>query len=473
LKFKKENLENHQARITAEVDQVSFENYKRRAAKKISKKSKIAGFRPGKAPFEVVIRIHGEDYVQEQAVEILIDDIYPELIKKADINPSGPGRIEEIKSLNPPKIIFNIPLQPEVQLGDYRSIRKKYKLDVVTEEEINDVLHQLQIKFSTAESVDRPAKKGDLVALQLNANLTKPINEGKSEIIKDSPLEVIIGEKPKTEEPFPFEKFDDELIGLKVNDQKKIIHKYSPNSTFEKLQNKEIEYNIKIEGIKSLRLPELNDNFSKTAGGIDSLQELKKNIKPQLEDAKKREYDQQYFSELLEKIIDQSKIKYPPHILEDEANRVLSNFEGNLAQQNLDLETYLKLNNLKKDKFIEEDIKPAARHQLEHALVIEEISKQEKIELKKEKLEQAYTQTYLEMQATTNLKKLIRKSSKKRVTNAILIRASSRLINQQVLIRLQEIATGESNKKIKKDSANTDKREENEIKKIKGKQNEQ
>ena len=472
MKFLKENLENHQVRITAEVDQEIFENYKRRAAKKISKKSKIAGFRPGKAPFEVVIRIYGEDYVQEQAVEILLDDIYPKLIKEADIIPSGPGKIEEIKRLNPPKIIFMIPLQPKVQLGDYQSIRKKYKLEAVTEEEINDVLHSLQIKHSTAESVDRAAEKGDLVDLQLNANLTKPINDSKSKILKDYPLEVIIGDKPKNEEPFPFENFDDELIGLKVNNQKKITHEYSRNSTFKKLQNKEVEYKIKIESIKSLNLPELNDDFSKTVSGLSSLPELKKNIKSQLESAKKQEYDQLYYSELFEKIISQSEIKYPPHILEDEANRVLSNFKRNLAQQNLDLETYMKIHDLKKDKFIEKEIKPAAKHQLEQALVIEEITKQEKIEPKKEELERAYTQTYQEMQATTNLKKLIRKSSKKRVADAILIKASSLLINQQVLIRLKEIATGEIKKINIKKPENVDKREKNETKKIKGEQNE-
>ena len=443
LKFTKDLLENHQVKITVEIESVQFDQYKQRAARKISNDSKIAGFRPGKAPFDVVKRIYGEEAIDNEAVEMLVNDVYPQIIKEAEIKPSGPGTLEKIESKNPPKFIFLVPLEPEINLGDYHAIRKEYSPSSIDQEDIDKVLHRLQLNFATAESTDHPIQKGDLISIKINAKLTKPVESENPDVLINAPYQMIVGEEYPDQEKFPYEGFEKEIMNLNNGEDKKFSYKYPDNSSYEKLKGKEVEFDVNIQSVKSLKKSEINDDFAKTVGNFETLKALGDSIKKELEDTKTRDYDQNYFHDLIDKIISISTIKYPPQVLEDEIAQVLKTFEQDLAIQNLDLATYLKVNELDKDKFMKEEIEPAAKHQLEHSLILTEINKREKIELEKDELQEEYSQTFQEIQSTLDYKKLLRQFTSKGLADRVLMQAASRLMNKRIHKRLKEIATGE------------------------------
>ncbi len=442
MKFTKEILDDQQARITVEFETSLLEEFKLKAVRKISSKTKIAGFRPGKAPVDVVKRLYGEDVIEEEAIELLVNDVYPKLLKEAEVNPAAPGRLEKTESKNPPKFVFLIPLEPEVKLGDYHAIKMDYSPEPVKDEEIDKVIHRLQLNYSTAEPVEREAQKGDLVELKINAHLTHPTDGENAEFLKDSPYQLIIGEQDPSEDQFPFEGFESFIIGLKKNEEKNFKFTYSKTSSFEKLQGKEAEFSVLIQNIRELKKPELNDDFAKNLGNYETLAALRDSIKKELEETKTHDYDHKFYDDLVDKVISISEVKYPPQVLEDEIQRVLNNFEQNLATQNLDLNTYLKINQLEKDKFIENEIKSAAKHQLEQYLILEEIRKQEKIELEKEELQKAYSDSLVELQSNSDIKKLRKQFTSKELANRVLLQAASRLINKRVESRLQAIVTG-------------------------------
>lgn len=458
MKFEKKSLKDHQVQLTVKFDQEIFDQYKISAARKISSKSKVSGFRPGKAPLDVVKRIYGEEYVDEEALELLVHDKYPLLLEEAKIQPAAAGKLEKIEKVNPPEMIFIVPLEPVVELDDYQAIRKKFELPEITDKDINEVLHNLQLNYATAETVDRPAQKGDMVNFNLTATILNPAEGEDSELLKDSPYQMVIGEKQREE--FPYDGFDKELVNLKENDKKELTHKYPKNSSFEKLQGKEVKFNIKVSNVKGLTLPEVNDEFAKTVSGLETLDILKTSIKNQLAYTKNADYEEQYYNELIDEIIKQSKIAYPPVLLEEEIEHVLHDFEHNLSHQNMDLDIFLKLNKLEKDDFVEKEITPVAKRQLEHSLVLEQISKDEKIELKQEELEMAYRQTMYEYQTRDDFNKIKRELSPKKLANSILMQAASRLMNRQVLARLKQIANEEKveeneEKLIEKESKET------------------
>jgi len=441
LKFEKKTLKDHQVRLTVEFDQDAFDQYKNSAARKISSKSKVPGFRPGKAPLDVVKRIYGEDYVDEEALELLVHDKYPQLLDKAEIKPAAAGKLEKVETLNPPKLIFIVPLEPEVKLGNYKEIRKKFELPEITDQEVDEVLHNLQLNYATAQTVEREGKKGDLVNFKLTATLTNPDKGDDGEILKDSPYQMIIGEKSREE--FPYDGFDKELIGLNENDTKELTHKFPKNSTLEKLQGKEVKFEIVVNSVKELTLPEVSDEFAKDVSGLDSLEMLKTSIKNQLAYTKNGEYEEKYYNELIDEIISQSTIAYPPVLLEDEIEHVVHDFEHNLAHQNMDLDLFLKLNKMEKEDFLEKEIKPVAKRQLEHSLVLEQITEEEKIELQQDDLEQVYRQTMYEYQTRDDFNKIKRELSPKKLANSVLMQAASRLMNRQVLTRIRQIANDE------------------------------
>jgi trigger factor len=127
LKIDKQLLDDHQAKLTVEIEEEKMDEMKHRAAKKIARSIKIPGFRPGKAPYSVIARQVGEPAIMDEAMEILIKEVYPDIIKEADIKPYGMGQLENILSLDPVALEFLIPLDVEVTLGDYKSIRNEYQ----------------------------------------------------------------------------------------------------------------------------------------------------------------------------------------------------------------------------------------------------------------------------------------------------------------------------------------------------------
>ena len=451
MKFEKKELKDNQVEITVEADNELFQKAKVKAAISISKGSKIPGFRPGKAPYDVVKRTFGEDVIEERAVELLVNQIYPDLLKEAEIKPHGPGNLEEIISKNPPKFRFTVPLEPVIDLGDFKTVRLPYKLPKVERGAVEKVINNLQLTYATAEQADRPAEKGDLVSAKISAVLAIPEKDQEPNILKSTPHQVIIGEQTD-EEQFPFNDFGNQLIGLKAGESKEFTHKYSKDTNFDKLHGKEARFSVVVENVKSLTKPALDDAFSKTVG-FENFSDLEESIQLQLETRNKNDYENKYFDELMEKIIKKAKLKYPPQMLDDEIKDVLKSVEQDIARQNLDLDTYLKINNREKEDFIEKDIKPAAIKRLEHALVIDEISRQEKIELDQKELQKEYTKSFMQMQSAPNFRVLQKEFTTKKLSNILVMQAASRLMNQQTLEKLKSIATGKEENKKKVDTS--------------------
>ncbi|NTV35476.1 MAG: trigger factor [Anaerolineaceae bacterium] len=448
MKLETKIQDDHQIKITAEFEENSLEKYKRQAARKISEGTKIPGFRPGKAPFDVVRRLYGDDAIEKQAVEIMIDDVYPQIIDEAKIEPAASGQLEEIISSDPPKFSFVIPLAPEVELGKYQDIRKDYKFEGVADDEVESFLKRIQTSYATAEPVERPIEKGDLVYLKMKGTLKKIAEGENAEVIREAPMQTIVGENSMQEESWPFKGFSNELIGLNEKEEKTFSHKFKKDDASEELRGKEVEFHVTIESVKSLHLPEINDEFAKSTGNFETLEELKKSVLENLEKGKRDEFDRKYFDELIDEIIALSTIKYPPQVVEQEMESVLGSLQQDLAEQKMDLEAYLKLVQKDRETFLNDEIRPAAVKRLERSLVMDKLSHEEKIELSKEDLQKEFDKTLYDMQSTTDFKALRRKMSNERIANAIAMQAASKLMNNRILDRIKAIASGEGEVKI-------------------------
>lgn len=447
LKIEKQSRDDHQVKVIAEYEATELEKYKHQAARKIASKGKIPGFRPGKAPYDVIVRVYGDPAIEEEAIELMVEDQYPKILDEAKIDPAAPGTLEDIAKGDPIKFSFIIPLEPEVDLGEYKTLRKKYTVKPVAEKEITQFIDRLKKNYATAESVDRPSKEGDLVYVKLDAHLVNPTGDDKADLLKDSPLQVVIGEKDPEVVDFPYAGFGDNLVNLKANDEKVVPYTYPQDSKYDKLRGKEVEFHVKVESVKSLALPAFDDAFAQTVGEFETADKLKESIKEQLKNRAQAEYEQGYFDELIETLVKKATIKYPPQVLEHEMEHVEEHVKEDLAQQRMELDVYLKTLKKEKATWIEEDIKPAARKRLERSLVLDKLAKEEKIEIKNEDLQKEYTQIISEMQQSTEIKKLEKQLKNERVANALAMEAATRVLNRQVLNRLKDIATGKGEEK--------------------------
>lgn len=377
-------LQDHQAKLTVELEAEPFEAAKHRAARQIAKRTRIPGFRPGKAPYNVVLRTVGENHVVQEAMDLLLEEVYPKIIEQAEIKTYGPGQLSNIVSLDPPTLEFTVPLAPVVNLPEYDSIRFPYELSAVTDDDVDQVLQDLRDRYATFETVDRPAQDGDQVNLKLTAERKNPA-EGQDPFLYNDRSTVLTvnptDSEAKTE--WPYSGFSRNLVGLSAGDEKTFDYIYPEDAQIENLRSVEMNYRIKIETVKVRNLPELNDEFAKTLGEYENLEALRKEIHTGLGEQRKSDYDKTYQNQIVDHILSGADIHYPPQMLERETDAFLSQLENRLAQQNLDMSTYLKARQLDEEG-LRKEMQPSAEERLKRSLILMEIAKIEKIEVEEQ-----------------------------------------------------------------------------------------
>jgi trigger factor len=435
LNIEKQYQEDHSVKLIVEVDQEKMNAYKRRAATKLSSRSKIPGFRPGKAPYDLVVRTVGESAVTEQAIDLLIDAEYSNILKEADVNPSAAGSLESVESLEPPKLIFRVPLAPEVDLGDYHAVRLPYEWKSPEEKDIEAALQDMRQAYATTENVDRAIEIGDYVLLDVNSETTELNRTGFAAFIRN--------EDRDTE--WPYNGFAKELTGLKAGENKVVQHTFPEDWEVEALKSKSVEITATVKIVRGVILPDLDDELAKKTGAGETVEDLKKAVKEDTEKRSQDSYDDKYFVDLIEKIKEGATIKFHGHTLEHEGEHVLQDLAQRLAQQGMDLETYFKVRSTTREQFLETEVNPVARKRLERSLILDEIVRKEKIQIDNESLDAEYNSTIngLMMQGMDFSKVGGGKKGQRELSQAIAMESASRVMTRKALDMLKSIATGE------------------------------
>ena len=427
--------ENHEAKLVVEVEAEKMEQYKKRAARKISERSKIAGFRPGKAPYDIVVRNVGEQAIIEQAIDYFVDAEYSNILKEADVNPGAAGSLESIDSLEPPKLTFRVPLAPEVDLGDYLSLRIPYEWSAPSQDEVDKALTDLRQMYATTENVEREVQEGDYVLVDLKSETAEMNREGFAAFVR----------KEERDTEWPYNGFAKELVGMKPGDTKSVKHTFPEDWEVEELKGKEVEMEVTVKTVRAVTLPELDDEFAKTAGAGETLDELKEAVKKDVENRSKADYDDKFFVDLIEKIKEGATFKYHQNSLEHEGEHVLEDLSNRLGQQGMDLDTYFKVRNTTREQFIEDEVKPVARKRFERSLILDEIVRIEKLEVNNASLDAEFNQTLnaLVMQGLDINKVRGGKKGQQQLAQAVAMESANRVLTRNALELLKSIAVGE------------------------------
>ena len=387
MKIDVQSREDHQALLTVEVETALLEDAKQRAARHLSKHTKIPGFRPGKAPYALVQRVVGDEAILEEAVELLVNDVYPGALDEAKIEPYGPGTLEKIKSTTPPVFEFLIPLKAKVELGDYRSIRLPYEVKEVTDDDVENVIQGLGEQQAVIQPEERSAQEGDLVYAQLSGRRKNP-KEGEDEIFikeRTAPVNVLKeGEDDGNEWPFPG--FSRRLIGHSAGDEIAMDYVYPEDAAIESMRGVDAEIKAVIESVKSRTLPELNDEFAQSVGDFPTMEALREQIRKNLEEQNLQMANEDYDEKVLDQIVEVSTVKFPPQMLEREIDQVIDSLKERLERQRLDLDLYMKSRQIDKDG-LREEAKPVAESRIKKSLVLFEIADQIKVNVSSEELQ--------------------------------------------------------------------------------------
>lgn len=409
MKIETQPLDDHQVKLTLEVEPEAVLAAKQKAARHLSQRSKIPGFRPGKAPYQVVLRQYGEAAIIEDAIEHLVDDIYPKMIEESGIKPYGPGRLENVVSMEPMVLEFVVPLQSEVTLGDYSGIRVPFNPPGVEQDAVDTLIKELRERQAVLEDVDRPAEPGDVVEVHIRGERVEP-EEGKNPVIVDDmPASILIKseDEPRDLNEWPYPGFSVNLIGKSVGDELSVEQVLPEDLNFEELRGVAARFEVKIDDIKSRTLPDLNDEFATMVSDKDTLEDLTEDIRRMLEFQGKQDYFDEYDSQVLDAAVAVTEFKYPPQMIENEIDQFLESFKRRLQNENMDYDVYLKVRGID-EQALREEARPEAEKRAKRSLMLFEIARAQDFQVNRRALNERTNQTINQMTRNLNKKDMAR-----------------------------------------------------------------
>jgi trigger factor len=381
LKIETQDLENRQVEMKVEVPAEQLEKAMRGAARRLSKQTKIPGFRPGKAPYEIIIGKFGEEVVFEEALESLGQEVYRSGLEQSELEPYAPGMLEEIENRDPLTLRYVVPLAPEIDLGPYQSLRVPFEEAGITDDALEEALEELRQRQALIEPAERPAEDSDLVILDVYGELLEGDDDDKR-LIDSKEVSVLV--EPETD--FPVPGVYDHIVGISAGDERSFEFTFPEDYSAEDLQGKAATFKLACAEVKSRIVPEWSDDLAQNLGDFETLLDLRVKLRESLQEQANQENLSKYADEVLEKLLEQASVDYPPVVLEEELARSLRDLEVRLRGQNLTLEDFLKIED-KSEESLKEEMEPAARERIERGMVLGKLVDLEELDIESDEIQ--------------------------------------------------------------------------------------
>ena len=368
-----EKLEKNMAKLTVEVPAEEVEKAIQAAYLKEKNKISMPGFRKGKVPRAMIEKMYGAAIFYEEAANILIQDNYAKAMEesKEDIVSRPTIDVVQIESGKPFIFTAEVAVRPEVTLGKYKGVQVTKIDTTVTDEEVEAALEKEQQKNSRTVSVtDRPVQTGDTAVIDFEGFVDGVAFEGgKGE---NHPLEI-------GSHSF-IEGFEDQLVGHNVGEEVEVNVTFPEKYQAAELAGKPAVFKVKINEIKTKELPELNDEFAQDVSEFDTLAEYKEDLRKHLEVSKENDAKRAKEDEAIKKIIDKSTMELPDAMIDTQCENMINEFAQRISQSGLTMDQYMQFSGMTIGG-LKEQVRPEAITRIQSSLVLEQIAKEENIEV--------------------------------------------------------------------------------------------
>ncbi len=370
MKVTNEKTENSQVFLTIEMEPAEVETSLEASYHRLAKKTRIPGFRKGKAPRAVLEGYLGKEILLEDTLNNLLPKAYENAVKEQKIEAVAQPHIE-VTQTDPVVFKAIVPLMPTIELGDYHHIQVKSEPVELTEDDVSNTIEQLRHQQGTWEPVDRPVAFDALVVLNIESTIEdKPFinREGvQYQVLRDASM--------------PAPGFAEQLPGMKKDEEKEFKLQFPSDYSKDELAGKEASFKVKVIEIKQERLPELNDEFARGINPdfntMDSLRErISTNLRLHAEEQARVDFEER----VIEAAVDLSQVEFPPVLVEAEIDQLLSQQTRRWQMDGKGLEEYLKSIN-KTEEELREELRPLATKRVTQSLVLGKVAEEEKIEV--------------------------------------------------------------------------------------------
>jgi len=333
MKSEIKHLPESRVKITIEATPEEFAKYFQASLAKFAENLKLDGFRMGKAPLSLVEKHIGKESVTADALDEAIPDLYYQAILEHKVHPVDRADMS-IDSFEDEVLKFTaeVDVLPKVDIKDWKSIKVKKDADpVVTDEDVNRVIDQMRKERAQLNEIDRALEKGDFASISYEGS----VDGVKREDMASKSHPMIVGEGGL------IPGFEDELIGMKKDEEKSFEIVFPKDYHEKSLVKKKAKFTVKIDNLKGVELPEVNADFAK-GFGLKSADELLKKIREQLTNMKTQEAKRDFEEKVLTELQKRTKAETPKSLIEKELDRFIENIQTRFGLDDKTLPIYFE-----------------------------------------------------------------------------------------------------------------------------------
>ncbi|EAG2205764.1 trigger factor [Listeria monocytogenes] len=381
MSVKWEKQEGNVGKLTFEIEQEKVKEGLDRAFVKVRKTLNVPGFRKGKVPRQIFNQRFGEEALFQDALDILLPEVYSAAIDEAGIDPVDTPQvnIESMEKGETWVLTAEVTVKPEVKLGDYKGLEVEKRETELTTEELEAELKQLQER--QAELVvkeDAPAENGDTVILDFEGFKDGVAFEGgqaENHFLELGSGQFIPG-------------FEEKLVGLKAGDEADIELTFPEEYHAEDLAGQPVVFKVKLHEIKTKEVPALDDELAKDIDEeVETLDELKEKISKRLQEAKEESVAQAKQEEVIAKAVENAEVDIPHAMVHHEADHLMNHFAQDLQAQGLTPELYYQFTG-QTEEAMHAQMEKDAEKRVKMNLVLEAIAEAENIEPTEEAIDE-------------------------------------------------------------------------------------
>lgn len=380
MHVEKKSISSTKISLTITGTEVELTPIKSKVVERLGQNIKIPGFREGKAPLQVIEKNIDPNVLSSEFVNDAINELYIQAINNEDLNPVAQPTVEIKKFVPFTELQFTaeFAVVGKVKLGKYKSLGIKNDTEQIKPEEIEKVLKSLQLRQSTKNDVDRPAKKDDQVWIDfLGKDLKGEAINGADG--KDYPI--VLGSKTF------IPGFEENVEGLRAGEKKEFTIPFPKDYGVAALAGKKVTFTVTVNKVQEVILPKADDELAKKVGPFKSIEELKSNISDNLKHEKSVASEREYENKLLEKILASSTVEIPEIVIEQQTAYEMDELRRNLTYRGQTYQEFLESEGTTEEKYKDEVVAPRAEKSVKISIILSEISKLEDIKLDPAELE--------------------------------------------------------------------------------------
>ncbi|MGD2206984.1 MAG: trigger factor [Anaerolineae bacterium] len=376
MKVTTERLDNCQVNVVIEVDADEIHKKLRRTGRRISRQFEIPGYRRGRAPLRAVVRTFGREAVRQEALDDFGNDLYEKALEQIDYEPFQPGELQEVE-WDPFRMTILLPIQPEIDLGDYRAVRVPLDPEPVTDEDIEEQLAELRQQHVQWIPVERPAAWGDQVVVDVEGTVDgeEIIDEGEEEVLLDE------------EATFYLPGLSEQIVGMSSGEKETFVLTVPDDAYDKDLVGREATVTVELHTVREKDMPPLDDDLAMMVGDYDSLDDLRAALREQMETSALEAAEAEHFERVVGAVIEgAAKFEYPSQAVDQESEFLFGQIQQEILPPGMDMDAFLGMMGKTREEY-KQELRPAAEERLRARLVLEQITRREGLEVGEDEIE--------------------------------------------------------------------------------------